>query len=166
MNEPIWLSVFRVLMGLEEFRGVPSNPVILRWAKDINAAPSWYNSDEKSWCALALNRVLMACQLPMARTTPLEPQGYDLLRAKTFESYGQSLAIPALGCIMTFTRPEGNHVGIYLGERKDAYSILGANQSDIVDIAWVSKNRLTSIRWPNGVPLPTTGRIWLDGSAT
>ena len=158
MLEPIWLSVFRMLIGTPEIPGSQSNPMILQWVKDLKA-PEWYDNDDKPWCALGLNRVFLATQMEVAGT------GYDLFRAKTFETWGVPLTVPALGCVMTFVRPEGGHVGLYLGERKDAYSILGANQSNTVGIAWIKKDRLTSTRWPANVPLPTSGRIWLNGTA-
>lgn len=171
MLEPIWLIVFRMLIGTPEIPGSQSNPMILQWVKDLKA-PAWYDNDDKPWCAVGLNRVFLTCQniltylgLLPAGMVMVAGTGYDLFRAKTFETWGVPLTVPALGCVMTFVRPEGGHVGLYLGERKDAYSILGANQSNTVGVAWIKKDRLTSTRWPANVPLPTSGRIWLNGSA-
>ena len=154
-SEPIWLSVGWMFVGIEEVPGIKNNPVIMQWSKDINS-PSWYDNDDKAWCAVWMNRLMLACQLPMSGS------GYELLRAKTFETWGQELKIPSLGAIMVFSRPEGNHVGIYLGERKDAYYILGANQSNSVRCSWLKKDRLTSTRWATDVPIPKVGRVWLD----
>jgi hypothetical protein len=46
--------------------------------------------------------------------------------------------------------------------------VLGANQSNSVSEAWIAKDRLTSIRWPQGVPRTNTGRVWLtnDGKVS
>ena len=159
INEPIWLSIFRSLRGLEEIPGSRSNPVILNWVKDLGA-PSWYDNDDKAWCALAMNRVLLASQLPPSGT------GFELLRANSFEKYGTQMTIPALGCIMVFKRLEGHHVGLYLGERKDSYCILGANQSNTVGIAWIQKARLVATRWPVCNLTPVVERVWLNAVNT
>lgn len=161
MTDPLWLSVMRMSVGLKEVAGPANNPVIMQWVKDI-AAPRWFDNDDKAWCAVGLNRNLMACQLPMARhADPTKRDGYDLLRAKTFETYGIALTEPVFGCLLTFSRPEGDHVGIYLGENMAQYYVLGANQGNAVGYAWIAKARLTSIRWPEGVPV-VGGRVWLD----
>jgi len=163
MTSPIWLNVMRFAEGLQEIPGPKSNPVILNWNKMING-PKWYDNDDKPWCALALNAVLSVCGLPLAVGNSIPLDKYDLLRAKSFETWGHAIAIPTLGCIMTFSRPEGHHVGLYRGERKDAYYILGANQSNTIGSVWILKKRLTSIRWPVNVEMVSTGRIWLTDS--
>lgn len=156
VTKPIWLSIFETLEGIQEVPGPGSNPVILIWAKAIGA-PGWYKDDDQAWCALVMNRVLLAAQQPMSG------KGFDLLRAQTFEHYGEEiLGPPALGCIMVFNRPGGYHVGLYLGERKDAYLILGGNQSNAVSKAWIPKGRLIAQRWPEGEPVTNVGRIWLN----
>jgi uncharacterized protein (TIGR02594 family) len=164
MKEPLWVSVMRMHVGIVEIPGPKSNPVILQWGRDIGA-PRWFDNDDKAWCAVFMNRVLMACQLPMARMVdtshPDYKAGFDLLRAATFEGYGYGLTVPTLGCLMTFRRPEGNHVGAYLGERADAFRIIGGNQSNTVNETWIAKPRLTAMRWPTDYPLTLTGRIRL-----
>jgi len=159
LQDPRWLASFRLLEGLQEIPGASSNPVILNAAKAINA-PQWYDNDDKPWCALLLNRVMLSSELPMSG------KGFELLRARSFEKWGTPLVIPAYGCIAVFERPEGAHVGLYLGERKDAYYIYGANQSNTVGTAWIQKSRLVAFRWPSDVMLTQIGRIWLkiDGS--
>jgi uncharacterized protein (TIGR02594 family) len=160
-TEPLHLSVARMMLGLKEIPGPTSNQVILQWAKDLKA-PQWYMDDDQPWCALFMNRLLMACQLPVSGP------GFDLLRAKSFEKYGELMGTPSPGAILVFTRAGGGHVGLYLGERLDAYRVLGANQSNSVSEAWIAKDRLTSIRWPQGVPRTNTGRVWLtnDGKVS
>jgi len=159
MKDPRWLAAFRLLHGLQEIPGPGSNPIILRWVKDIGA-PSWYDNDDKAWCALAMNRIMLASDLPYSGS------GFELLRARSFETWGLPLTVPVYGCLMVFSRPEGAHVGFYLGERKDAYRIYGANQSNTVGETWIAKVRLTATRWPREIELPKPERIWLktDGS--
>ncbi len=57
-----------------------------------------------------------------------------------------------MGAVMVFwreSRQSGKgHVGFYVGEDKDAYQILGGNQSDSVCLTWVSKSRFLSAHWP------------------
>lgn len=161
MKEPLWLSVMRLLDGIQEIPGAKSNPVILNWVMLIGA-PAWFDNDDKAYCALCANAVLYSCHMPMARhVDPAKRDGYDLLRAKTFEKYGVAITTPALGCIMTFHRPQGDHIGFYLGENKDAYYVYGANQSNTVRASWILKERNTAMRWPTDVPFVPTGRILL-----
>jgi uncharacterized protein (TIGR02594 family) len=155
MNEPLLLRVARLCEGLSEVAGDGNNAVILKWAKDIGAPA--YTADSIPWCAVAMNRWMLACGYP------LSGKGFELLRAKSFESWGVPLVVPSFGCVMTFRRPEGAHVGLYLGERADAYYILGANQSNSVSVTWIAKDRLTSMRWPMGLPAHE-GRVLLNAA--
>jgi uncharacterized protein (TIGR02594 family) len=155
MTTPIWLSVARMTLGIKEVAGAASNAVIVQWAKDIGAPA--YTDDGIAWCAVWANRLMLACQLPMSG------KGFDLLRARSFESWGVPLVIPSFGCVMTFRRPEGGHVGLYLGENQTHYCVLGGNQSDSVSVAWLAKERLTAMRWPTGLPAHE-GHVWLTGT--
>lgn len=155
MIEPLWLSVARMTVGIREIPGPVNTPVIMQWARDIDA-PGWYDNDDKPWCAVYMNRLMLACQLPMSGT------GFELLRAKSFETWGEPLSVPSLGCLMTFHRPEGAHVGLYLGETEAAYRILGGNQGNTVSLTWIAKARLTAMRWPSDVPVTNVGHILLD----
>jgi uncharacterized protein (TIGR02594 family) len=153
-REPLWLSVARAFQGIAEIPGPASTPTILRWGRDIGA-PSFFANDDIAWCAVFANRLALALQLPLAG------RGFDLLRARSFATWGVPLAAPALGAWMVFSRPEGAHVGLYLGERADAYFVLGGNTADKVWTAWIKKERLIATRWPTGVPLPRLARVWL-----
>ena len=88
MTDPLWLSVARMSVGITEHVGPGSNPVILQWARDIHAPG--FADDDTAWCAVFLNRLLLACHLPMAGT------GYELLRARAFMSWGHAMPIVAL----------------------------------------------------------------------
>lgn len=151
MNEPIWLSVARMSAGLAEIPGAQSNPVILQWAKDIGS-PTWYHNDDQPWCAVFFNRVMLASQIPMALGT--RGDAFDRLRALTVATWGQPLRAPALGAALVFSRPEGAHVGFYLGERPGFLRVFGGNQSNKVGETWIERSRLTAIRWAPGVPVP------------
>lgn len=153
MSEPLLLRIAGLCLGITEVPGRGSNPVIMRWAKDIGA-PAFVD-DAVAWCAVTMNRWVMACLYPLSGA------GYDLLRAKSFETWGQALAAPALGAVLVFSRPEGAHVGLYLGETTTHFRVRGGNQGDAVSDIWILKTRLTATRWPPGVTLPTTGPILL-----
>lgn len=156
MQEPIWLSVSRMQTGIAEIPGPQSAPVILGWARDLGIADI-YQNDDTAWCALYINRVMKACQLPTSGSE------FTLLRAAEFVKWGQPLRTPSLGAVMVFKRDGGFHVGIYVGERDDAYRIHGGNQANAVNEIWKRKTELVEqgIRWPLGVARPTTGAIWL-----
>lgn len=141
MSEPIWLAVARFAEGISEIPGLASEPVIVKWAKDIGAPA--YTSDEIAWCAVFANRVAMTCGFPFAGTS------WDLLRAKSFATWGIPLMAPALGAWMVFKRPEGHHVGWYLGQRANGdYRILGGNTGNAVAATWIDQERLIATRWP------------------
>jgi len=65
---------------------------------------------------------------------------------------------------MVFTRSGGGHVGLYVGEDAGAYHILGGNQSNAVTITRIARERLSAMRWPDGVPLPKPQIIRLTPS--
>lgn len=139
-------------MGLAEVPGPSSNPVIMRWAKELGVP---YANDDEAWCALFMNRIMMACQLPVAG------KSYDLLRAKSFATYGEPLMSPALGAILVFTRPTGGHVGFYLGETATDYRVRGGNTSNMVGDAWISKTRIIAMRWPGALATAILGPVLL-----
>lgn len=161
MTEPTWLATARRYDGLMEIPGYESNPAILQMARAIGA-PSWFHNDDQPWCAVFQNFVLQENQIPMA----LGDRGdqFDRLRAVTFLSWGVGLSGPALGAIAVFSRPEGAHVAMYLGECGDVIRVYGGNQSNKVGATWIRRSRLRGYRWPLGVPLPVIGPVWLQGN--
>ena len=159
---PIWLSVAKAFIGIAEVPGPASNPTILRWARDIGT-PSWYDNDDQAWCAVFMNRILLACQLPMSGT------GFALIRAESFTTWGMALDQgPTPGAVMVFGRYGGGHVGFYVGESSDGtmLRILGGNQGNHVSEMWVATKRLLTTRWPAGVDLPAPGRVVLKMDGT
>lgn len=151
---PIWVSVSASHVGIHEIPGQQSAAVIQQWAEDLGVS-AIYPNDAVAWCALYMNRLMLACQLP---TTG---KGYDLLRARMFAMWGQPLGGVALGAVLVFTRPEGAHVGIYLGENVTHYYVRGGNQRDSVCDVWLEKRRCVAQRWPMGVALPELTPILL-----
>ena len=57
---------------------------------------------------------------------------------------------PAYGCIVTFTRDGGGHVGFVVGKDKHGnLMVLGGNQSNMVSIAPFQRSRVTGYYWPS-----------------
>ena len=51
-----------------------------------------------------------------------------------------------LGDVLTFKRDGGGHVGIYVGEDRTHYHVLGGNQSNQVNVMRIAKTRLHQAR--------------------
>jgi hypothetical protein len=51
-----------------------------------------------------------------------------------------------LGDVLTFKRDGGGHVGIYVGEDRTHYHIIGGNQGNEVNIMRIAKARLHQAR--------------------
>ncbi len=131
------------LYGVREFDGSDNNPIILDWAKEVNQTISqWYKSDESAWCAL-----FMSVCAKRAGYQP--PEGFDAIRAKSFAKWGDPITgEPVLGDVLVFVRTGGGHVGVYVGEDKTTYHVLGGNQGNSVSIARIPKDRLFAARRP------------------
>lgn len=148
------MSVARSYLGVKEFPGAPSNPIIMQWAKNIF---KWigidYHGDHIPWCGLFVAAVMEECDI----TPP-----HIAVRASEWSKWGQALEAPCYGAIMVFTRPGGGHVGFYVSEDAECYHILGGNQSDSVNLTRIKKDRLGSIRWAPDYPIPNTKPIFQD----
>lgn len=127
------------LHGTVETPGAKDSPTIMAWAKETGLDRQGYNADSVPWCGL-----FMAVVAKRA--------GYDYpahpLWALNWGAFGVKGMQPCLGDVLTFVRPSGGHVGIYVGEDATAYHVLGGNQSDKVSIARVEKIRMKAVRSP------------------
>jgi uncharacterized protein (TIGR02594 family) len=148
----VWFEEARHLMGVHEDVGPGSNKVILNWAKDLGID---YKSDDIPWCGLFMAHCIGA-------TLPDEPLPTNPLGARNWSKFGKACD-PSIGAVLVFwreSRASGKgHVGFYNGEDRDAYHVLGGNQSDSVSIARVGKDRLLDTRQPATVPALTGGRV-------
>ncbi|WP_421792738.1 TIGR02594 family protein [Hyphobacterium sp.] len=153
------------LYGTLEAPGARDNPVILAWADELAQAPglnwigSWYEDDSIPWCGLFMGIVAHRAKKPV--------QG-DLLSARGWLDWGNRVeGEPKLGDVLVFWRgnPAGSsgHVGLYVGEDREHYHVLGGNQSDAVNVTRISKQRLLAARnlYTIGQP-PNCRRIRLD----
>lgn len=120
------------LIGTLEAPGAADNPVILGWAQECGIRE--YRHDATAWCGLfcAVIAKRAGWEIP---TAPL----WALSWAKWGMPVNQSAT--ALGDVLVFLRPGGGHVGLYVGEDRTAYHVMGGNQGDAVSIVRIAKSR-------------------------
>jgi len=124
------------LLGTKEVVGKVHNPVILGWAKEVGLSKV-YTADEIPWCGLA---IAYACHQAGVEVVD-KP-----LWALSWANYGTKVSEPMLGDILTFKRDGGGHVGIYVGEDKECYHVLGGNQGNAMSVTRIVKSRLYQAR--------------------
>lgn len=124
------------MLGTKEVVGKQHNPVIMEWAKELGLQKV-YTADEIPWCGLA---VAYACHKAGVEVVD-KP-----LWALNWAKYGNKVTEPMLGDILTFKRDGGGHVGIYVGEDKDCYHVLGGNQGNAMSVTRILKTRLHQAR--------------------
>lgn len=143
-TDPEWLANARKFIGTREIPGVRHEPLILSWWKWIKRGG--IKSDEVPWCAAFVGAMLEQCGIQSSRFES----------ARSYEAWGIKLPKPVLGCIAVFSRNGGGHVGFVVGKTGSGQLlILGGNQSNEVNIRAIGTDRLTSLRWPSGVAIPT-----------
>lgn len=124
------------LLGVKEIVGTPNNPIILQWAKDLKL-DKIYTNDAIPWCGLFIAYVVKQAGKEVVKNP---------LYALNWSSWGNAVDVPKLGDILTFKRDGGGHVGIYVGEDSECYHVLGGNQSDMVKVSRIAKQRLFKAR--------------------
>jgi uncharacterized protein (TIGR02594 family) len=155
----VWFKEAQRLLGQRELPGSGSNPEIIDWASDLGIS---YKSDDIPWCGLFVAHCV-------GSTLDREPLPSRLLSARSWQTFGIKTQ-PTAGAIMVFWRNSLQsglgHVGFYAGEDASAYRILGGNQSNSVSLAWISKSRLVTARWPATVPPPVPTSVSASRSET
>lgn len=136
------------LYGVTETVGSKNNPVIMGWAKELGLEKI-YNADSIPWCGLYAAIIIHRA----GRSVVDKP-----LWALNWNNFGVKVNQPMLGDILTFSRNGGGHVGLYVGEDKVAYHVLGGNQGDKVSIVRIGKDRLSQARRPAYNSQPTNIR--------
>lgn len=145
-------------IGIHEVPGAGNNPIIMEWAEKLGVKDK-YEADSMAWCALDFGMVI----INSGKHLPLT--GWDILRALSYVKFGMQVnkEDAMFGDTMILKRPEGGHVGLYIGEDDDAYHILGGNQSDAHGFTRIAKARLFAVRRPyyNSQP-PQVRKIYLS----
>ena len=153
MQQPelIHVANARKYIGTVEVKGTKHNPKILALSVKAFAATgkkSWIHNDEIPWCGSYLGGVF--AESGLGHKIPKE-----FYRAREWESAGTKLTRPAYGCVVTFTRDGGGHVGIVVGKTKTGMlKVLGGNQSNAVTIQDFDPKRVTSYRWISSGSVP------------
>lgn len=81
-------------------------------------------------------------------------------RAKEWAKAGTPLKSPAYGCVVVFSRKGGGHVGICVGKTSTGLlKILGANQSDEINITDFPTSDVIAYRWIGDGPNPAQHRF-------
>ena len=124
------------LIGTKEIVGKAHNPTILSRAKALGLEKV-YTNDEIPWCGLFIAYCCHSAGLDVVKNP---------LWALNWNKYGTQAEIPMLGDVLTFKRNGGGHVGIYVGEDKTHYHVLGGNQNNSVSISRIEKARLQQAR--------------------
>lgn len=144
-SEPKWLEVARSLLGTREVPGPQHSSFIAKgWAR---LGAGWFNDDETPWCGFFVAHCIDAAGLPY-------PGKGAFARAKAWLDWGKPCPTPGVGAVVVFGRQGGGHVGFAVGESLTHYYVLGGNQSNMVSIAPLAKERALGFRWPASLPLP------------
>ena len=125
--------------GVLEHVGKGSNPNISAWAKEVGVS-GWYTDDDIPWCGLFIAVCAKRIGYPLPAAV--------LLAAASWAKWGTPVrkGEESLADVLVFSRPGGNHVGLYVGENKDNFLVYGGNQSNAVGFAWIAKSRLIACR--------------------
>jgi uncharacterized protein (TIGR02594 family) len=126
------------LYGTKEILGDGNNPEILEWAKETGLQDV-YKEDSTAWCGLFIAVVAKRAGKEVVK---------DPLWAANWLKFGTKASEAMLGDVLVFKRPGGSHVGLYCGEDKNTYHVLGGNQSDKVCITRILKERCRGARRP------------------
>lgn len=124
------------LIGVMEVVGKGSNPTILAWQDELNAAGIkivGYSDDDVPWCGLFAAIVAHRA----GKVVPENP-----LWARSWAKFGAPVVQPSLGDVLVYSRPGGGgHVNFYIGEDATAYHGVGGNQGNAVTITRIRKDR-------------------------
>lgn len=126
--------------GVKEYPGTKNNnPAIMSMARELKVG-SIYPNDEVAWCALFI------CYILYISGKPMPYKLWEILRAKSFMTWGEKLLYPEFGDLIVFERPQGYHVAIYIAETNDTFIVLGGNQSNSVSFTEIKKDRAVAYR--------------------
>lgn len=144
--------------GVKEVPGPANCPEIMAWRSEMRDAGvkgiEGFSGDAVPWCGFWMRYVMWKTD----RGGPDAP-----LWALNWSAWGEPGGQPELGDVLTFTRPGGGgHVAQYIAEdREGYYHVLGANQSDAVNIMRILKTRMVACRQPPYRSKPASVRPYI-----
>lgn len=135
---PRILKEFLKIYGTTEVPGPANNPQIMAWAKRVGV-DKVYTADSIPWCALGMAYVALQAGWDI----PINP-----LWARNWKKFGTEVPVSQamLGDVLVFERGNAGHVGIYVGENKTHFKVLGCNQADSTNIKDIEKERCIGVR--------------------
>lgn len=137
-----WIDIGRKMIGIKEIKGSNHHPEILKMWQDIKRGG--IKDDETPWCSAFVGSCFERAGIVSSRHE----------NSQSWNTWGEKLTAPIYGCVVTFTRDGGGHVGICMGRTaKGNLLILGGNQSDGVNIKEFTKDRVKEYRKPVGVEM-------------
>lgn len=146
---PLVIQAGLKMVGTKEVYGPKHSPIIMSWAETAGIA-SIYTNDELAWCGLSHFVALLRGGKPASL------EGWDILRALKYSTYGMGVKVPGVGDTLVFERPGGGHVGFYVGESANTYHVMGGNQSNEYGFTEILKTRLKAARRPIYNNMPAT----------
>lgn len=138
----------RKYLGHAENGSTNRSALIDKWATELSG--KWLIG--QPWCGTFLAQVFK--EVGLSHKVPK-----DFYRARAWEEAGAKLTKPAYGCVVTFTRDGGGHVGLVVGKTKGGMlKVLGGNQGNAVTIQDFDPKRVTSFRWVSSGNVPNEHR--------
>jgi uncharacterized protein (TIGR02594 family) len=141
MQNALNIAIRECNLNISEFAGSQHHPRILAYhsATNLNAT-----TDEVPWCSAFVNWCLREAGI----------EGTFSAQARSFLRWGLTIPLEKIqaGDVVVFARGNNSasgHVGFFLewsSERKNCMNIIGGNQSNRVNVATFSTQRLLSIR--------------------
>lgn len=154
-----WFEEAKRCVGVKEIKGKSHSPTIMGWVKRLGAKVLGITvtDDETAWCGTFAAHCMQAAGIEPPKIA---------VRAKSWTEFGANLRAEALtpGAVLVFGRTGGGHVGFYVAEDDTCYHVLGGNQSDMVCVTRIQKDRCIARRWPRGV-VWTGGPVHVKSSA-
>lgn len=153
-----WVAAVRACTGITEVPGGGNSPAIMAWRADIAKAfpemedyAEQYTADSIPWCGFGLGAAM--CRVGIR--PPFGDKDTDkFMWADSWSRWGVKLEKPIPGCIMTFTRNGGGHVGVLEKIEGNKLWVRGFNQSDAVNCSTRTlNNTFTAATWPFGYPI-------------
>ena len=147
--EPPWMLEARKVMGMHERKNYQE---LYRWLRSDGATLG--DPRELPWCGDFV-------QTAIANALPGEIIPENPYLARNWCNFGRHCT-PRFGSVLVFWRgaPKGykGHVGFYVGEDDETFSVLGGNQGNTVCVTRIKKSRLLDSRWPYKHPCNTKPR--------
>ena len=148
---PPWARIAYGYLGLREIPGPQHNKNILSWWEKLKLP---FNDDETPWCAGFVNAMVQAAGLPIVSKNRAAALGWR------WNGYGTRLAGPALGSVMSITRPVrpgSGHQTFVVGRTSDNFIVgLGGNQGNKVGLnPYHPTLRDAQYHWPEGSSPPS-----------